>query len=376
MTIEKSITTEDTTMMTPMPMRIQKFYSHSMQQALALARETLGPDSFVISNKRVGEGIELEVGVNVSSEENVENEEVYFEVVEPQKIEAPVTPRLKTDESDELTFLRDIFKDHIAQLTAKKGVRYTPLQSMIFNKIERLGLDGTIAEELVEAIGHSHSFKDAWMQTLRLLENKIQIAKNDFLLEGGIIRIAGATGTGKTTAIAKLASKYVRQHGTTQLGIVTCDTNRAGAQEQLMLYGRALGVPVYVAKDNMHLSETLEKLSDRHLVLIDTAGTNQRDRKMLAEQAALFDNNFDIKTVVTLPATFQPGVLNEIIEAFAHTRLDGCLLTKLDESNTLAPVLNQVILRQLPIAYVSDGQDIAVNIFKADARRLIKLALA
>ena len=95
--------------------------------------------------------------------------------------------------------------------------------------------------------------------------------------QGGIFALIGSTGVGKTTTTAKLAALFAAKHGAHNLGLITLDAYRVGAQDQLRAYGRILGVPVHMAHDRAALEDLLELLAGKKLILIDTAGMAQRD---------------------------------------------------------------------------------------------------
>jgi flagellar biosynthesis protein FlhF len=105
----------------------------------------------------------------------------------------------------------------------------------------------------------------------------------DLVDRGGIYALVGPTGVGKTTTVAKLAARAVLKHGANKVAMITTDSYRIGAQDQLRIYGRILGAPVFAVRDENDLELTLLDHTDKHLVLIDTIGMSQRDRRV-AEQ--------------------------------------------------------------------------------------------
>jgi len=186
----------------------------------------------------------------------------------------------------------------------------------------------------------------------------------------------GSTGVGKTTSIAKLAARYVLRHGQRHVALVTTDSYRIGAHEQLMTYGRLLGIPVQVASDHNELRSTLNSLSDKRLVLIDTAGMSQRDVRLTEQFATLSDTGLPIRTLLVLSATVHPSVMDETIRAFSGVPLDGAILTKLDEAASLGGVLSAVIEQQLPLRFVTNGQRVPEDMQVARTSELIQQATA
>jgi len=200
--------------------------------------------------------------------------------------------------------------------------------------------------EVAEALAWAKGAADRALLTLG--------SDNDLIDRGGVFALVGPTGVGKTTTTAKLAARCVLRHGAERVALVTTDSYRIGAHEQLRIYGRILGVPVYVVKDAVDLQQTLRELQRKHMVLIDTMGMNQRDRHV-AEQIAML-SGCDVRRLLLLSATSRGDTLDDVINAYAGEGLDGCVLTKIDEAVSLAPVLDAVIRHRLQVSYVSNGQ--------------------
>src|SRR5690606_39072394 len=152
------------------------------------------------------------------------------------------------------------------------------------------------------------------------------------------------------------------------------DTCRSGAQRQLAAYGAILGVPVRQASGPAELKRLLGSLSDRRLVLIDTAGLSSRDRR-LGEAMASLDADRRVRRLVVLSATMQLGVMEEAVAAFGGDALAGAVLTKLDETDSLGPALSVLIRRKLKAMWLSHGQRVPEDLRLARIIHLIRWAL-
>ena len=189
--------------------------------------------------------------------------------------------------------------------------------------------------------------------------------------------VVGPTGVGKTTTIAKLAARYALNRGAQDIALVTMDTYRIGAREQLKTFGRILGTPVYEASDAASLSDTLRGLADKGLVLIDTAGMGQRDLRLARELACLADADQDIQVLLAMPANAQTEAMQEIVDAFLTANPAACILTKIDEASSLGGAFSVLIRSGLPLAYVTNGQRVPEDLHFARSRQawLVKAAV-
>ena len=167
--------------------------------------------------------------------------------------------------------------------------------------------------------------------------------------------LVGPTGVGKTTTIAKLAARHCLRHGPESLALISTDNFRVGAQRQLDAYGAILGVAVRRAETGDDLRRQLEELSDRRLVLIDTAGMAPRDRR-LAESLGRLADAGDIRRMLVLSANMQLAVMRDAVCFFGGDTLAGITLTKLDESPGLGAALSILVETALPAVWLSEGQ--------------------
>ena len=196
-----------------------------------------------------------------------------------------------------------------------------------------------------------------------------------FLKHGGVVSLLGSPGVGKTTTIAKLAARFALHYGPDHVALLTTDTYRIAAYEQLRIYGKLLGITVKSISDNKSMRGVLRSLRDKRLILIDTAGMGQDDVRIRQQLAALRGRQLNLKNYLVLPATSQYLVLRETLRTFSEVDIAGAIVTKLDECRSLGPLLSVLIQNQLPIAYVSDGQRVPEDIHLARGQALLGNAI-
>ncbi len=189
-----------------------------------------------------------------------------------------------------------------------------------------------------------------------------------------IVALVGPTGVGKTTTIAKLAAVHALQKKV-RVALVTIDTFRVGAVEQLKNYALIMGVPLAVAATPEELDQVLASFSDKELILIDTPGRSPRDREQLAELKGFLETRFAIETHLCLAATTRDRELQETIERFGMLPVNRLLFTKLDESESYGCLVNMVMQYKLQLSYVTDGQRVPEDIAVATGKKLAAMIL-
>ncbi len=278
---------------------------------------------------------------------------------------------------EEMATLRKLLEHQVSGLMWQEMERKEPIRAMLIKWLGKAGFSDEIADQLAGYIPEECPPAEAKLYLTQLLEGQICVGDNEILSYGGAVALLGPTGVGKTTTIAKLAARFAMEHGADQVALVTTDTYRIGAHEQLATYGKILGCPVRVAKDADELSEALYQLRSKRLVLIDTAGMGQRDVRLSEQLATLMKNSrVKIRSYLVVPATSQRRVVQEAIEHFRKIPLSGCILTKLDESLSLGEILSVTIQHALPISYITDGQRVPEDIKVASAQYLAASALS
>ena len=276
---------------------------------------------------------------------------------------------------EELASLRNVLQFQVADLMEAKQRRQKPVHHYLTKRLTDMGLSHSLATQLISYTPSHYNERDAWVYLLNLLANRINVTGNDILTQQGAVALVGPTGTGKTTTVAKLAARYAQKYGADSVAMITIDTYRIAAFEQLATYGKIIGCTVRKAQSGEELADLLFQLRHKRLVLIDTAGFSQRDSRLI-KQVKQFENGQmqPVKKYLVAQANTQYPVLQRIIDAYNGVELSGCIFTKLDECYSLGEVLSVAVEYQLPVSYVTDGQKVPEDIKIAEAKSLVSAA--
>ena len=279
------------------------------------------------------------------------------------------------DIRQELKSLRDVLEFQVSGLLKQEKQRAHPLQSFLVSRLVDMGINHALAEDVVSYAPETANEREAWLFILKLLANKLRTGTDDILTKGGVVALVGPTGCGKTTTIAKLAAQYAQKHGADKVAMVTIDSYRIAAYDQLATYGKILGCPVKKAANAQELSDVLYQFRNKKLVLVDTAGFGQRDARLIKQLETLNANtSIKVDKYLVVQANSQRQVLEKTFSAFQQDTMKGCIFTKLDECYSLGEAVSVAIQRGLPVSYLTDGQKVPEDLKIADAKYLVSAA--
>jgi len=188
------------------------------------------------------------------------------------------------------------------------------------------------------------------------------------------ISLIGATGVGKTTTIAKLAAEAITQSGA-RVALVTIDTYRIAAVEQLKVYGEIMGLPVEVVLSPEQLQEAFRRHRDKDLILIDTAGRSPRDNARIDELNEFLGQDSDVENCLVLSATTEERLQQKTLKSFNRLPISRLIFTKLDESDRCGSLINIPIRSNLPLAYLTNGQQVPEDLILAEPQVVADLVM-
>ena len=235
-------------------MNIKRFTAPDARRAIRKVRDELGSDAVILSNRRVGDEVEIVAAMDYEGGASRPAGPLPDEV--RPLVAATATrhaPEPVGDIRREVAALRDLLETELGRLGWNERARRTPLQAQAMRNLSSLGLTPDVVVEVIAALSPLASFDDAWAQPLDEVIRRIPVLDEDVIARRGIVALVGPTGVGKTTAIAKLAARFTIRHAPASLALVTTDGYRVGAREQLQAFGRILGAPVHVAADGHEL---------------------------------------------------------------------------------------------------------------------------
>ena len=293
-----------------------------------------------------------------------------------ESIQPPPAPALNQQGLiNELQSMKDMIEDRFNTLSWLGQARQNPIQSNLMLKMIRAGYSPSLARAVLERTPESLGAPEAIRWLMEVLERnlKTDASARPLYQEGGVYALVGSTGVGKTTTTAKLAALCARIHGPGSVGLITLDTYRVGAHEQLRAYGRMLGIVAHLAHDRAALQDLLGLLGGKKMVLIDTTGVAPRDPRKRDMLDVL--NLPHVKRLLVLNAGCHGDTLDDTLSAFKTEGSQQAILSKVDEAVKLGPSIDALIRHQMVLRGVTNGQRVPEDWEAADAHKLIATSM-
>ena len=371
-------------------MMVRKYYADTAREALHLVREKLGPNALILSNRRTAAGVEIMAvpeGEIASVTAGVANRAPAREPLAPQPVPAAplvhnvsVQPQAPVgggyDLVQEVRILRSMLEGQLAAFAWNDLSRGAPAKIEVLRHLLAAGFSAGFARRAVEPIVPGLDAARALRLVKMRLQQQLKItpAEQSPVEAGGVYALVGPTGVGKTTTVAKIAAVCTLKRGGQSVALVTTDTYRIGAVDQLRIYGRILNAPVFAIRSEVDFASTLVELRARHLVLIDTVGMSQRDQRLAEQIAMLAGGGKPVRRLLLLSAVSQANVLEDVVKAYSGNGLAGCILTKTDETLTLGGALDVLMRHRLSLQYVANGQRVPEDLHRPNPLYLIERA--
>ena len=413
-------------------MQVKRFFAADMRTAMKLVRDELGADASIIGNRRVAGGVELTAALDYqpTAPARQANPALEAELRKTQakiaNAQAELTIRAVADERKdrqlfanesliapelpatavkaqrpiaaeqqatrpaaaavdqraldamrfELHGLRELIEVQLGSIAWGQLQNRKPQQANLWRRLQRMGLSADLSKALLERVAKIGDPRQAWRMLLAHLAHAIKTPDVEPLEEGGVIALVGPAGMGKTTTLAKMAARYVLKYGPQSIALVSMDSFRIGAQEQIKTLGRILNVPVTQVDPGQSLIQALAPLARKKVVLIDTAGLPANDPALRLQLESLAARGVKSKNYLVLAATSQAQVLKAAYHSYKKCGLAGCILSKVDEAASLGEVLGLAISQHLPVAYLADGPKIPDDLQVPRSHQLVSRAVS
>ncbi len=302
------------------------------------------------------------------------------------KAAAPVSLGDEPAVRAELAELKQMMGRVLRSSAAARGIALPQTLTDLAGALEDAELDPEITEALLGTIrdeldAEELSDADVVRQTaLRRLAEIVpvdrSVARADSPASGGplVVALVGPTGVGKTTTLAKLAATYKLRHGKS-VALVTSDTYRIAAVDQLRTYANIIGLPVEVTLTPAEMAQAVRALGGHDVVLVDTAGRSQNDSAKIAELRSFLDAARPHHTHLVLSSIASSAVLKRTTSVFSQLAPTHAIATKLDEAAALGPILSAVRRLDVPLSFVTTGQEVPDQIETACADRFARRLL-
>lgn len=370
-------------------MRLKTYIVNNVTEAIPMIKKDLGTDALILNTKKVKTGgflgffktekLEVIAAVETKAPEKAKvKAEVKPKQKQPVKTaktqQATVIPfqqREETQKNDPMT------EELMSEI---KGIKQFMLQVMEEDRlpVALKGLNKRLMEQGISKEIQSELYAKlitALEQNPKMSESEIrEFARTEIIEMIGfhqpapvdknpeIICFIGPTGVGKTTTIAKIAADFMLREDK-KVGLITSDTYRIAAVEQLKTYAGILNIPIEVVESASELTHAMEVLSDCDIVLMDTAGRNYQQKQYIEELEALLSDKNKVQINLVLSLTSKYEDMKKIVDNFQTIVMDELLLTKMDETSSSGAILNLIHHYSIPIRYIANGQSVPDDIF-------------
>ena len=378
-------------------MIIKKYTVNNMNEALTRIRYELGKDAIIVSQRKIKKGgflglfskkmIEVTAAIDNNKSNSKESMEEGIEAVKrlmknkvsehknsyneetaaSKLIKAQDSPSKDNEELvKEVQEMRNMLKD----MMNSSSVVNTP-KSKLHMKLESSDVDSKIISEIVKIVNEINDDRTEEEKLKEIVNNMVKVSQSK---EENVIVLVGPTGVGKTTTIAKLAGRLSLIENK-KVGLITIDTYRIGAVEQLKTYADIMNIPFNVVFTIKDMQSALESMSNCDVILVDTTGRSSKNTMQISELRAFIDKVKTENIHLVISCTTKNKDIDIIINGYKPLNYNNIIITKLDETSTYGSILNIVESAKKPISFITTGQNVPDDVKVLTSEEITKLIL-
>lgn len=363
-------------------MKVKRYIAQDIQEAMFKVKSELGRDAIILHTRKIKKPglrgflkkpfIEVVAATDSDDPRILKNSTYNAENQKPQVIS-------KSNNNSTLDTEIDSIKNMLNTVITTLN-KTANNNSEILDKFKTILLDSNIdkqiADKILEIVSRQISISE---KNEKSIKNAMKVIIKEYLGDPYIIEkspnkqkvifFVGPTGVGKTTTLAKLAAKLSIMNDKS-VALITADTYRIAAVEQLKTYSEILGVPLSVVYEPKELKNAISNYNDKDYVFVDTAGRNHKNKELLSELQKLIHqtDSADIFLLISLTTGYKDML--KIIESYDFLNDYKIIFTKIDEANYYGNILNVKVLTSKPLSYITTGQSVPDDIEIADIDKI------
>lgn len=371
-------------------MKVKRYIVNDMNEAMIKIKSELGLDAVILNTRKIKAGglfkffkrplIEVVAAVDEAVTQTVPEKRTSPIKEEPKA--TPVIQVKEAPENNELAELKEMVTSLIKKvenIEHKAPAGHLPPEEKYVALLTGLDIQESISKKILEIVQRQINVNEKNHETIlnamkviaREYLGDIKTIDTDLLIKPNIYMFLGPTGVGKTTTLAKIAARLALVENK-KIGLITADTYRIAAVEQLKTYSEILGIPLEVIYEAGELQDALDRFKDKDYILIDTAGRSHKSKELKSDFDELTQYVKDVKIFLVMSMTTSFKDMKSIIESYHFLKDYRLLFTKLDEATSFGNILNLKVMTGKPLSYFTIGQSVPDDIEVADKERIIQ----
>lgn len=349
-------------------MKIKKIRARNFKEALALVKKEFGENALILSSEDRKDG-KFYVEVTAAIDQDIE--------IIDNSAAPPPGPDALPDHVIEMKSEIQNLRENIEAMR-NSGFEFNLVgeKKKMFHFLKEKSIKDEYALKIIERANAIEDIRSVVHEDL----DTSGAADASFDMKGlsdkngrKIIMLIGPTGVGKTTTIAKLASMAIRERS--KVALVSFDTFKIGAAEQIRIYSRMIGIPLDIVSDRDSFIQSIQRFSDRDLILVDTSGHNPKNRECVNELKSIHETGIPVEMQLLLSTSSDGDFLMDTYNYYKEIPISSMAFTKTDEAVRMGSIYNLCRLYEKPVHYVTTGQKVPGNIEFVDSERLTNLIL-